>query len=185
MRPKSIVVLLLVNLVLLTVMPAYAYENVWWNDNWSYRQEVTIPIDTSIGVAKYQPIDIFMEFNNPCWAKNEREHSIRVLFQDEENLYELEYVDEENFESIFVLITKLNSRKKLYELISLYKEVIKNSDIRIKNHCFDCSDLTPWFIIQNNPKGIELVNLANSFKQYFLRFISCYIFLLILCRFFF
>ncbi|UCD14248.1 MAG: carboxypeptidase regulatory-like domain-containing protein [Thermoplasmatales archaeon] len=124
MQPKSIVVLLLVNLVLLVVMPANAYENVWWDNNWSYRQEVTIPIDTSTEVAKYQPIDVYVEFDNPCWAKNEHEHSIRVLFQDGENLnilesqiYEIEYADDTHIKAcnlVFLIPEEANGRERYY-----------------------------------------------------------------------
>ena len=83
MHSKILVSLLLVNFVLLTLIPLpLLAENVlWWDDDWSYRQEIIIPFDTSTDLAKYQPIDIQAEFENPCWTKNEQEHSIRVIFQ--------------------------------------------------------------------------------------------------------
>ena len=85
----------------------------------------------------------------------------------QENIYELKYSQEENFESIFVLITKINSREKLYELLNPYKDVIKTSDIRIKNQCLDCKNLTPWLIIENKPKGFELAKVLNeNFKPF-------------------
>ena len=65
-------------------------EFTWWNDNWSFREEIIIPINTSFEVAKFQPIDIYFEFNDSCWAKNENEHSVRVVFQDSNTSKELE-----------------------------------------------------------------------------------------------
>ncbi|UCH71457.1 MAG: flippase-like domain-containing protein, partial [Thermoplasmatales archaeon] len=62
-------------------VPSYLAEtdSPVWDENWSFFQEIEIPIDTSSEHAKYQPIDIPIIFENPCWAENERSHSIRVL----------------------------------------------------------------------------------------------------------
>lgn len=61
-----------------------------WNRNWSYRQEIKLPISTASESAKFQPIDIKLTFDQSCWAKNEEEHSIRVCCWDGINWYELE-----------------------------------------------------------------------------------------------
>jgi hypothetical protein len=61
-----------------------------WNKNWSYRQEIILPISTGKPQAKFQPIDIHIEFTSSCWAKNENEHSIRVCCWDGNRWYELE-----------------------------------------------------------------------------------------------
>jgi len=62
----------------------------WWNDNWSFRQEIHVPIDTTLDEAKFQAVDIPIEFDESCWAKNETKHSVRVIFQESGNLKELE-----------------------------------------------------------------------------------------------
>ena len=62
----------------------------WWNDNWSFRQEIRISIGTTQDEAKFQAVDIPIKFNKLCWAKNETKHSIRVIFQESGNLNELE-----------------------------------------------------------------------------------------------
>ena len=71
-----------------------------WNKDWRYRQEIYIPISTKDEFAIYQPIDVQIEFKNPCWAKNETTHSIRVLcwndnkwYELESQIYDLEYSD--------------------------------------------------------------------------------------------
>ncbi|MDH7517340.1 MAG: carboxypeptidase regulatory-like domain-containing protein [Candidatus Thermoplasmatota archaeon] len=62
----------------------------WWDKNWSYNQEIKIPIDTSNPYAKSQPIDMFINFEKPCWAKDTLKHSIRVVCWDGKQWYELE-----------------------------------------------------------------------------------------------
>ena len=54
-------------------------SDLWWDDLWSFRQEIKLNIDTSQENAKYQPIDIRIEFDNPCWAINETVHSMRII----------------------------------------------------------------------------------------------------------
>lgn len=61
-----------------------------WNKNWSYRQEIILPIGTQDSFAKYQPIDLHIEFSNPCWAKSEELHSIRVCYWDGDRWNEIE-----------------------------------------------------------------------------------------------
>jgi hypothetical protein len=67
-----------------------AAEPVWSNPQWQYRQEISIPFDTSTKYAKYQPIDIPMSFDHPCWARDEKNHSLRIVYQDSESSMELE-----------------------------------------------------------------------------------------------
>jgi hypothetical protein len=61
-----------------------------WNKNWDFRQEIILPICTKSSNSIYQPIDLSIEFENPCWGKNENEHSIRVCTWDGYNWHELE-----------------------------------------------------------------------------------------------
>jgi len=61
-----------------------------WDEEWSYSQEIIIPFDTESDIAKYQPIDINIEFQNPCWAKDSKQHSIRVVCWSQNKWNELE-----------------------------------------------------------------------------------------------
>ncbi len=61
-----------------------------WNKEYSYREEINIPIKTNEKTAEFQPIDISFEFKNPCWAKNEEEHSVRICCWDGKKWHELE-----------------------------------------------------------------------------------------------
>ena len=61
-----------------------------WNDGWLYKQEINMPISTEDPFSIYQPIDIEVEFKDPCWAKDSNNHSIRVLCWSGERWHELE-----------------------------------------------------------------------------------------------
>jgi hypothetical protein len=47
-------------------------------DNFAFKQEIQIPIDTSVERAKFQPIDIKVEFSKTCYAKDEKNNSVRI-----------------------------------------------------------------------------------------------------------
>jgi hypothetical protein len=72
----------------------------FWNKDWSYRQEIKLPIPTDTSFAKFQPIDIKIEFAYSCWAENEKDHSVRVCCWDgyewrelESQIYNLDFAD--------------------------------------------------------------------------------------------
>jgi len=92
MYKRLIGCLILANIILSILVPSTISTdgNQWWDENWSFRQEISIPINTTVTNAHYQPIDIFIEFDNSCWAKNEKEHSLRIIFKDESIMKELE-----------------------------------------------------------------------------------------------
>jgi len=90
-RRKICICGVLLPLLLSSIVFPVSSQNVpWWDKNWSSRQEITIPIDTSLEIAKYQPVDTRVTFNDPCWAKNTEENSIRVCCWDGKTWYELE-----------------------------------------------------------------------------------------------
>ncbi len=115
-------------------------ESYWWNDNWSLREEIIIPINTSSEEAKFQPIDIYLEFNDTCWAKNENEHSVRVVFQDsnkfielESQIYDLNFSDNEHINScnlVFIIPPEANGNEKYY----IYYDDEKKSDPNYTDH---------------------------------------------------
>ena len=61
-----------------------------WNEDWSYRQEINLPISTDDFCAKFQPIDIGIEFDKTCWASDKNNHSIRICCWGGNTWYELE-----------------------------------------------------------------------------------------------
>ena len=66
MSKKLIGFIILANLLLsaLVSVNMSADEIPWWDDSFSYQEEILIPIDTSDEHARFQPIDIKIKFNN-------------------------------------------------------------------------------------------------------------------------
>ena len=62
----------------------------WWNDDWSFRQELMLDSLPSVEFIAYQPVDIAIHFDSPCWAVNETQHSIRVICQHQNKPIELD-----------------------------------------------------------------------------------------------
>ncbi|EMR73994.1 Carboxypeptidase regulatory-like domain protein [Thermoplasmatales archaeon SCGC AB-539-N05] len=90
---KTVAYLIILLLVPSIFTMAYALsddEPSWWNSGWRYRQEIYAPISTDGSFAIYQPIDIRIEFDYSCWAKNENRSSVRVCCWHDEEWYELE-----------------------------------------------------------------------------------------------
>jgi len=96
----------------------------WWDNNWSYRVEIKIPVDTSDKNTCFQPIDVHVEFDETCWALDEKEHSIRVVVQHgdvftelESQIYDLHHVDEEHIDScslVFLIPEDVKGDEKYY-----------------------------------------------------------------------
>jgi len=70
-------------------------------EQFSFKQVLDIPIDTSVVEARFQPIDLRVQFLHSCWAQNESIHAVRIAYSDENGLteiesqiYDLEYSDE-------------------------------------------------------------------------------------------
>ena len=88
----------------------------------TYKQEINIPIDTSKENSKFQPIDLRVDFSNPCWAIDEKHHSIRIGVDDgseileiESQIYDLEYIDDSHISScsiVFIIPEKANGNEK-------------------------------------------------------------------------
>jgi hypothetical protein len=126
MSKRLIVYIILINILLSVLIPINlsADEVPWWNENWSFRQEIQIPIDTSDEYTRYQPIDIHLDFNNTCWAKDEKKHSIRIIFQDgekfielESQIYDLEHSNNEHLSScnlVFLIPEQANGNEQYF-----------------------------------------------------------------------
>ena len=95
-------------------------------DTLVYKQELLIPFDTSNETAKYQPIDLRIQFENTCWGINETIHSVRVGFDDgsglqeiESQVYDIEHSDESHFTAcsiVFLIPGEATGKEKYYVL---------------------------------------------------------------------
>jgi len=126
---KVIIIYILVNFMLSSFTIQIKAQNNFNPtdiDNLLYKQELNIPIDTSLEIAKFQPIDLHVEFTNPCWAKDEKHHSLKVgiddgseLIEIDSQIYDLEYVDDTHIKScslVFIIPEKANGKEKYYVL---------------------------------------------------------------------
>ena len=95
-----------------------------WNNEWSYYHEIILPISTNNSISKNQPIDIHVNFENPCWTKNEKETSIRVCCWDgnkwneiESQIYDLNFVNSEYIQDcslVFIVPKFANGDEKYF-----------------------------------------------------------------------
>ena len=86
----------------------------WWNEDF-FRKEIIIPIDTGSEYAHNQPVDIYFEFDESCWAKSVKDHSVRVVFQEEDSfteldsqIYDLKFSDESHIKSCNLVFASLS-----------------------------------------------------------------------------
>jgi hypothetical protein len=105
MVSKSIGVILVVGFLLFPLFSIHTVvaEDRWWNNHWSFRQELVLHFNTSSELAAFQPVDTTIIFDNPCWARDELNHSIRVIYQAdtelESQIYDLVHSDESHITS--------------------------------------------------------------------------------------
>ena len=84
------------------------------------------------------------------------------------NIYDLTTGNSNNYDNIFLLITKTPSYRDLYDKVDKNKEVLINCDIRIKNNCLKSNNFNPWLILKRNSQGLKLAKtLINYSKPFF------------------
>ncbi|MEF8847807.1 MAG: hypothetical protein V5A68_01585, partial [Candidatus Thermoplasmatota archaeon] len=91
-KSKSMILIVILFSSFLTFIPSdiMSKEIDWWDENWSYRQQINVPLDTSKEISKKMPIDMNINFENECWAKDPLNHSVRVCVWDGINWVEIE-----------------------------------------------------------------------------------------------
>ncbi|MCD6541868.1 MAG: hypothetical protein J7K38_00900 [Thermoplasmata archaeon] len=109
-------------LVALSFFP-YLIHGETLSDN-TFTQTIDVPIDTALPESKFQPIDIKVEFDHPCWAKDEINRSIRVFCEGsfgveelESQIYDLEFIDKEHISScrlVFLIPEFADGTEKYY-----------------------------------------------------------------------
>jgi hypothetical protein len=118
-----IILILLVSSLLAVSVSSENNTPPIWNKDWSYVEEIKLPISTDSQSAKFQPIDIRMEFSKNCWAKNESIHSVRVCCWDgsvwyelESQIYNLEFTDADHIKScgLVFLVPEIANGKERY-----------------------------------------------------------------------
>ncbi|HEC94692.1 MAG TPA: carboxypeptidase regulatory-like domain-containing protein, partial [Thermoplasmatales archaeon] len=126
MVSKKPVTMLFISIIILSFIPIFPQSAASGIESLPFKQAITVPIDTSWDEAKHQPIDIRIEFTNPCWAKNETLHSVRVCYDDgtglteiESQIYGLEFIDNSHIKAcnlVFLIPAEANGKEKYYVL---------------------------------------------------------------------
>ena len=125
---KRLIFLFVLSLLLISTFPTFSADTIKTTniETLSFKQEITIPIDTSSPAADYQPIDTRITFDQSCWAENETIHSIRVAYDDgdgleeiESQIYDLSHTDETHIDScsLVFLIPKDSTGKERYYVL--------------------------------------------------------------------
>jgi hypothetical protein len=109
-------------------------------DKLCFRQEIKIPIDTSLPRSKYYPIDIKIIFDNPCWAKDNKNHSIRIgyyiknsITEIESQIYNLEFIDKNHIKSckiVFLIPEKADGSERYY----VFYDKIETTSVKYIDH---------------------------------------------------
>ncbi|HEC75645.1 MAG TPA: hypothetical protein ENI33_00090 [Thermoplasmatales archaeon] len=124
---KRFTVTLLIFTIILSFIQFYGEEgNASAIKDFSFKQEISIPIDTSLEMAKFQPVDMRINFENPCWAKNETVRSVRVYYDNgygfteiESQIYDLDFIDDAHIRAcslVFLIPPEANGKEKYYVL---------------------------------------------------------------------
>jgi len=128
---KKLVKITILSIILLFIIiafsPIYSCTEDYNIDNetWSYKQEVTLPISTTSKIVNNYPIDLQINFSNPCWAIDETYHSLRLIYQinDEEveyiefQIYNLKFIDKNHIKKcniVFLIPDDANGKEKYY-----------------------------------------------------------------------
>jgi hypothetical protein len=130
-EPYAYGVLLIVFLSSLIIPVAAQGGITWWDKNWSFRQELSLPISTQNSSAKFQPIDIRVTFQSPCWTLSENQSSVRVCCWDgnqwhvlESQIYDLNFSDTAHIKacSLVFLVPDIATGKEQYYMYYNDKE---------------------------------------------------------------
>lgn len=125
---KRLVFFFVLSILLISTYPTILADPIRTTniETLSYKQEITLPIDTSITAADYQPIDLRITFDQSCWAENETIHSVRVAYDDgsgleeiDSQIYDLSHTDETHIDacSLVFLIPKDTTGKETYYVL--------------------------------------------------------------------
>ncbi len=108
--------------------------------NYKFSQEIFIPFDTSSEQSKYKPIDTEIIFENTCYAKDEKDNSVRIgcdigseLLELESQIYNLKKTDDTHISScsvVFLIPKEADGNEKYY----VYYDSEKKDTVDYEKH---------------------------------------------------
>jgi len=153
-------------IILILFIPSFLTINVksenvsipHWNNKWSYRQEIILPIRTIESSSIFQPIDLQISFENPCWAINEEKNSIRVAswhrnqwYELESQIYDLKFSDPHHIEKcriVFLVPEFANGNERYF--------VYYDNDETEKSNYVDHVSITDSYYFYEPIRGVSL-----------------------------
>ncbi|HEC81947.1 MAG TPA: carboxypeptidase regulatory-like domain-containing protein, partial [Thermoplasmatales archaeon] len=128
MLSKKLVAMLFISTVAFSSLPTSTQTIASEIEDLPFKQELKVPVDTSRVETWFQPVDVHVEFNHRCWARNETCHSVRVCYDDgsglvelESQVYDLEFIDENHVKAcnlVFLIPENVDGKEKYYVLYS-------------------------------------------------------------------
>ncbi len=92
--------------------------------DYNFQEEIIVPFDTSLDKSKYQPVDLKINFDNPCYAIDELDHSVRIacdtgseIIELESQIYNLKKTDDTHISScniVFLIPKEADGKEKYY-----------------------------------------------------------------------
>jgi len=146
MKNKKILIIIILLLSIIFPNNSFAFptKNTASSDlgEFTFKQEINIPIDTAIDQAKYHPIDIKIKFENPCYAVDSESHSVRVGVENqdgvteiESQIYDLEKKDETHIKScsiVFLVPEFADGKEEYYFFYDSSKKETSNYEDHIE-----------------------------------------------------
>jgi len=137
MRKKMLMLVVFLNLLILQSFsaPSQEIKPVLWDfDDWSFNQLIIIPVDTSNINVRFQPVDTHIEFDNLCWARNEKEHSVRIVYSSgggfreiESQIYDLDYSKDDYIKSCNIVFLIPSDADGTEQYFVFYDDEIKSN----------------------------------------------------------
>lgn len=127
--------------IMLPITNASHEQLSWWDKNWNFRQELIISLPAEDAAVRFQPIDMYISFENQCWTKNEIDTSVRVCCwhnnrwnELESQLYDFEFTDKSDYISecrvVFIIPAFADGNERYF----IYYNNIRTPSVAYSDH---------------------------------------------------
>ncbi|MEM2934895.1 MAG: hypothetical protein QXF32_00830 [Candidatus Thermoplasmatota archaeon] len=139
----------------IVVMAIILLSFLSFNAKAKYFEEVRIDAPDEL---RYQPIDIRIEFRNPCVAIDEKKHSIRVFYNGKEiesQIHSMERIDEKYIKACNIVFLYQGKGKYLIEYGENYAEVSYTDHVEVKDSFYFVEPVKNYYARINYYEIIE------------------------------
>ncbi|MEM2582851.1 MAG: hypothetical protein QW519_00590 [Candidatus Thermoplasmatota archaeon] len=139
----------------IVVMAIILLSFLSFNAKAKYFEEIRIDAPDEL---RYQPIDIRIEFRNPCVAIDEKKHSIRVFYNGKEiesQIHSMERIDEKYIKACNIVFLYQGKGKYLIEYGENYAEVSYTDHVEVKDSFYFIEPVKNYYARINYYEIIE------------------------------